>query len=128
MKKWLPLILVAVFAGWILSTLRPPPPQAFDLDGFGRLPVLLNGRIQPMDSVARNTLLQIRNKQSVALDGNKSMSAIEWMVELMMKPEAADDRKVFRVDNPELLGMLKLPETEKHFSFNQLTPSYDEIG
>jgi ABC-type transport system involved in cytochrome c biogenesis permease subunit len=40
----------------------------------------------------------------------------------------ADDRKVFRIDNVELLGMLKLPENEKHFSFAQLMPSYNEIG
>ena len=120
--------LVALFAGWVLSTLHQPPQTGFNLNGFGRLPVLLNGRIQPMDSVARNALLQIRNKQSVALESNKEMSAIEWMVELMMKPEAADDRKVFRVDHPELLDLLKLPQNEKHFSFNQLTPSYDEIG
>ena len=30
---------------------------------FGRLPILFNGRLQPMDSLARNSLLQIRGKQ-----------------------------------------------------------------
>jgi len=34
------------------------------------LPVLLNGRIQPLDSVARNSLLQIRSTGSVPLEGN----------------------------------------------------------
>ena len=42
-----------------------PPETGFHTRDFGRLPVLLNGRVQPLDSVARNTLLQIRERQSV---------------------------------------------------------------
>ena len=50
------------------------PPKAaegvFDHHAFGKLPVLLGGRIKPMDSVARNSLLQIAGQQKIALDGN----------------------------------------------------------
>jgi hypothetical protein len=127
MKKLLPWIITALFAAWILSALRPRPDKEFHTRSFGRLPVLLNGRIQPMDSVARNSLLQLRSKQSIALDDGKKLTAIEWLLEVMMKPELADDRKTFRIDHPELIGLLKLPEGEKHFSFNQLKPSLAEI-
>ena len=65
MKKWLPWMLVAICAGWVLSTLHEKPETGFNTREFAKLPVLLNGRIQPMDSVARNTLLQIRERQSV---------------------------------------------------------------
>ena len=127
MKKWVPWILTAVFAAWIISALFPKRDKEFHTREFGRLPVLLNGRIQPFDSVARNSLLQIRSKQSIALDGGKELTATEWLLEVMMKPEVADDRKCFRIDHPELLGLLKLPENEKHFSFNQLKPGFGEI-
>ncbi len=127
MKKWLPWIITALFAAWILSALRPKPEKEFHTRAFGRLPVLLNGRIQPMDSVARNTLLQFRSRQSFALEEGRQLTAIEWLLEVMMKPELADDRKTFRIDHPELLGLLKLPESEKYFSFNQLKPSLVEI-
>jgi cytochrome c-type biogenesis protein CcsB len=127
MKKWLPWLPVAVFAVWVLSALRPTPGTGFQTREFGRLPVLLNGRIQPMDSVARNSLLQLRTKQSVSLDHGQTLTATEWLVEVMMKPDAADERRVFRIDNLELLGMLKLPENEKYFSFSQLRPQYDEV-
>ncbi len=60
MKKWIPLILVVVMAGWALSGLRQPPETGFHTREFGKLPVLMNGRFQPFDSVARNSLLQIR--------------------------------------------------------------------
>src|SRR4051794_32200793 len=113
MKKWLPLIIVLACAGWVLSTLRPKLETGFNSQEFGRLPVLLNGRIQPLDSVARNSLLQIRTKQSVFLkDANPggtssagtNLTAIEWLMGVMMKPAVANEQKVFRIDNPELAG------------------------
>ncbi len=127
MKNWLPWILAAIFAAWVLSALRPHPETGFQTREFGKLPVLLNGRIQPMDSVARNSLLQLRTKQTVDLGHGQKLTATEWLLEVMMKPEDADDRRVFRIDNQELLGMLKLPENEKYFSLNQLRPQYDEM-
>jgi cytochrome c-type biogenesis protein CcsB len=138
MKKWVPWILVAVFGGWVLATLNHGPETGFDTRGFARLPVLLNGRIQPMDSVARNSLLQIRSKQAVFLEDpakkdslfpqGTNMTATEWLLGVMMKPEVADHQKVFRVDNPEVLASLKLSDREKYFCFQDLMPAYEEIG
>jgi ABC-type transport system involved in cytochrome c biogenesis permease subunit len=131
MKKWIPLILVAAMAVWVASTLAPKPEKGFKAREFGRLPVLLNGRIQPFDSVARNSLLQIRNKQSVVGKGERGgeeITASEWLLELMMNPQAADERKVFRVDNGELLDHLKLADNEKYFSFDQLKNELEAIN
>ena len=130
MKKWIPLILVVVMAGWALSGLRQPPETGFDVRDFGKLPVLMNGRFQPFDSVARNSLLQIRTKQTVPAEANgrtETLSAMDWLLEVMMKPESADDRKVFRIDNNEVTELLKLPDNQKYYSFNQLRPQADEI-
>ena len=122
MKKWTPLLLTALFVAWLLGSLVSQRESAGpDLRGFARLPVLLNGRIQPLDSVARNSLLQIRERQTVLVDG-KSISAIAWFAELTMKPDAADTRAIFRIDHPELLALLRLDEKEKYFSFAQLRP------
>ena len=60
MKKWLPLILTAVMALWFLGQLRAPEERGMHYADFGRLPLLFTGRLQPMDSLARNSLLQIR--------------------------------------------------------------------
>ena len=46
----------------------PKKEASFHVREFGRLPVLLNGRIQPFDSVARNALLQIRSTGDVPLE------------------------------------------------------------
>ena len=67
MKKWLPLIITAVFAIYALGDLRPAKVKDFDWEKFGSIPVMANGRFQPLDSLARNTLLQLREK-STGLD------------------------------------------------------------
>ncbi len=122
MKKIVPWIFVVVFAAWTIVSLWQKPEAGFHTREFGKLPVLLNGRIQPMDSVARNTLLQIRTRQSAG-----QTSATAWLMETMMNPDAADKLDVFRIDNLELLNMLQLPERQKYYSFNQIQPHLDDI-
>jgi ABC-type transport system involved in cytochrome c biogenesis permease subunit len=139
MKKWLPLILTAVMAAWFLNTLRPPPIVDFHYAEFGGLPVVFNGRLQPMDSLARNSLLQIREKQTANLEPWKGWNekpkiipAIEWLANVMMNPVVADQWPVFRVDNPDLVALLKLPGKDesqhqdgKYYSWNQIQPALD---
>src|ERR1041384_2483984 len=131
MKKWLPILIMGLMAAWFLSTLRPPQEKTFSFNEFGKLPVVFGGRMQPMDSLARNSLLQIREKQAANLEPwkewyakPKMIPAIEWLANVMMKPDVADTWPVFRVDNPELVALLKLPGADptnhldgKHFSW-----------
>ena len=127
-SRALPWVLVTLFTGWVVSAFRPPKEEGFKLSEFGKLPVLLEGRVQPLDSVARNTLLQIRTKQTVLLDdGKTSIPAIQWLAETMMHPGVADTRKIFRIDHPEVLSLLKLPEKQKYFSFNEIKPVLPEL-
>ena len=112
LNKWLPWIIAGVFGVWILSTLRMPRDKEWALSDFGKLPLLSNGRFQPMDSLARNSLLQMLEKQSLRLqDEKRTMPATEWLMEVMMNQEKADTRKVFRIapGNYELKSLLKLP-------------------
>ncbi len=128
LSRWIPWGVTLILAIWILASLRTPREfSEFHIREFSQLPVLLNGRIQPLDSVARNSLLLIRSKQSVALEGNKTLAATPWLLEVMAKPNDADQRKIFRIDNIELKGLLKLGEDDKHFSFNDIKGTWEEI-
>ncbi len=128
MKKWIPIVLTIAMAVWAFSGLFPPAETGFHTREFGQLPVLREGRIQPFDSLARNSLLRIRARQSIAASGtNAQMSATEWLMDVMMTPELADGQNIFRIDNNEVLALLKLPEGPKYYSFAQLQPSADQI-
>ena len=139
-RRWLPWAITGFFALWVIGNLREKPVKSpFNVDEFGRLPAVLEGRIQPMDSVARNTLLVMRAKQTLALEPEatmgsmerlfktKKMSAIEWLLEVMTRPDDANKRKVFRIDHPEVKSMLKLNEEEKHFSFEEIRPNAEAL-
>ncbi|MBI1841993.1 MAG: cytochrome c biogenesis protein CcsA, partial [Verrucomicrobia bacterium] len=101
--------------------------SGFDAEGFGRLPVLLNGRTQPLDSVARNSLLILRGKQTLALEKGGSMPAIRWLMEVFFDGSKADSRTIFRIDHPELRGMLGVSDEEKYFSMAQFQPKLQSL-
>ena len=135
-QKWFPPALMFVMAVWFLGSLRTPPNKGFAFTQFGELPVTANGRVQPMDSLARNALLQLREKQTLNLEpwkawsaNPKIISATEWLANVMMNPVVADEWPVVRLDNPDLISLLKLPEKDtakksdgKHYSWNQMRP------
>ena len=109
MKKWLPIILTGLMAAWFAGTLQAPVDKDFAFTEFGKLPLVYNGRLKPMDSLARSSLLQIREKQTLNTEPWKAwnekpkmISATEWLATLMMNPAVADAWPVFRVDHPEI--------------------------
>jgi ABC-type transport system involved in cytochrome c biogenesis permease subunit len=136
MKKWIPWLVLAVFLTEIIAILIPKPDKSFHLQEFGRLPILLNGRVQPFDSVGRNALLQIRSTASVPLEEKKSyefwkhpakLKATEWLLEVMIKPQQADERPIFLIHHPDLINELGLQGKGNaksglfYFTFNELT-------
>jgi hypothetical protein len=129
MKKWLPWISVAIFAGWFFGGMQPPKPKdGFDIAAFGRLPVLLNGRVQPFDSVARNSLLSISGRSVVRLTNGPPLSALEWLLDAMARPDVADQLKVFRIQHPDLEGLLGAEQAGlQYYSFNDLTNQIDQL-
>ena len=95
--------------------------------GFGSLPIVSNGRVQPLDSVARNALLSIHGKQRVPGQDAPSSPAA-WLAELNFKPELADSRKIFIIHHDDLLGLTKLTRSEeKSYSYAQLMPAFPAL-
>jgi ABC-type transport system involved in cytochrome c biogenesis permease subunit len=144
MKKHIPILVAAICGLWILSAWRAPKdkPGTMPANRFGSLPCLSNGRTQPLDSVARNTLLQLREKQTLNTQpwmdwskGPKILSAAEWMLEMFFNQETADTRPVFRIVNTDLKGLLGLPlepdiakgSDGKHFSWKQVTVNMEAL-
>ena len=141
--KLIPWFFVALFGAEIVAVMMPKKDGEYHVREFGRLPVLLNGRIQPFDSVARNSLLQIRSTGDVPLEvvpswqfwhHPKKLKSTEWLLEVMTRPEVADTRPVFLIHHAELLGELKLQDKGidksglRYYTFNDLKPLLSEIN
>ena len=118
-------------AAAVVAVAPPSSLRGMDRDGFGRLPVLEGGRVKPIDSVARNSLLMIRSQQSFRFKeggASRTVSADEWLLDLMFRPQVADAQPAFVINDPEVLGLLGVRQTsERYFSFALLAPHLDEL-
>jgi ABC-type transport system involved in cytochrome c biogenesis permease subunit len=122
---WIAGALALVGAG--LALVPPRPVRGFDLEEFGRLPVLEGGRVKPLDSLARNSLLVIRGAQTFRHDG-REVGATEWLLDVLFRPEVADAQEVFQIDDPDVLGLIGLPQTsQRRFAFNTIAPHLEAI-
>lgn len=147
MKKLLkifPWLCLAVFVTEMVVVLAMKPKSANGMNTaeFGRLPALLNGRVQPLDSVARNALLQIRSTGDLPLEllpswqfwrHPKKLRSAEWLLEVCFKPEVADTRNVFLIHHPDIVSELKLGEKGieksglRYYAYNDIAPLTTEI-
>ncbi len=152
MKKFAFTLILIIAALIVASGFKPATnPSKFDIASFSELPVQVGGRIKPIDSVARNTLLVLAARQKVITPEGVKLSPIEWFMDLTMKPELADTYRVFKIEFPDDLGfeglkhqrklteeekssiwydlkvLLGLVSKERHYAFNDLLPHFDEI-
>ena len=130
MKKIIYLIVFGIAALVLLGGLRSSKVDSdFDLEAFAELPVQVGGRIKPLDSVARNTLLILSARQKVVTDEGVTLSPIEWFLDLTMRPERADTYPVFKIEFPDDLGLSGLAEQgQRYYSFNELLPFSEELS
>ncbi len=124
------VILLAL--AWLASTLVPRGnPGKFDLAAFGRLPVLANGRIKPLDTVARTSLLLLQGHQSLEAPDGRALAPEEFLLDALYRPEAADTYQIFRIDNSEALSLFGLAAGGRadpvRFSYAQLEPGLSEL-
>jgi hypothetical protein len=87
MKKYLPLLVLLAGLAAIAAALRPPAnPGKFDVVGFSRLPLLVNGRVKPFDTVARTSLLVLQNRQRVGSPTSDfELTPNEWLLDVLFR-------------------------------------------
>jgi len=130
MKRFLPWIILAVAAACIAANWLPPKTAKddFDLSRFGEIPVLVGGRIKPLDTVARNSLLIIHGKQELRLEDGKRVTAMRWLSDVLFNAPVADQYPVFIVQNAEVLGLFGWQQSDrKYFSFSEFAPFLKQI-
>ncbi len=137
-KNWVrfvpALIALAVCSAVIYTGLnrKPSAYRAYETEAFGLLPIQIGGRIKPLDTVARVNLMMISERQSLnekmtRQDGRK-LSATEWFMDVTMRPEIANDYRIFKIVFAEDLGFEGLKqEGTRYYSYNELVPYIDRI-
>ena len=130
MKRFFPTIVFVLAALWIGASFVPAKKSHGDLGlaDFGKIPVLVGGRIKPLDTVARNSLLIIHTKQMLRLDDGRQINAIKWLADTLFNAPVADQYQAFVIQNADVLGLFGWQQSDrKYFSFAQLTPFLKQI-
>jgi hypothetical protein len=141
-RRLIPWTICAVFAAYVAAPVlgwRATSRDGFDLATFARLPVAIGARVRPIDSVARMGLLQVRGTVDVPLAdnagaihiGGSRLSATEWLLELLVKPDVADTRRVFPIGDPAVLAKIRLqaaPAAGGYYTFTELAPRDADIA
>ncbi len=110
-----------------------PPREPYNLEAFGRMPVVDGGREKPLDTVARVHLRMISGREEYEDENGKMQPAIRWYLEALSSGSrrhrgAAWKHKIFRIDNEEVLKELKLsPVSGLRYSLDEIGPNLRRI-
>jgi ABC-type transport system involved in cytochrome c biogenesis permease subunit len=97
-------------------------------DKLASLPVLHEGRIKPVDSLARFCLLQISGRSSVKTERG-TLSALVWLGHVIFQDEETKKWPVFLVENPEILQGLGIPYSKDRdrYPYQTLEPKLEKL-
>ena len=132
MKRFFPALVshLRLAAGWSRAGCRQEPRlDDIDLVRFGKIPVLVGGRVKPLDTVARNSLLIIHGKQTCASRRWKTdRQRCNGSADVLFNAPVADEYPVFVIQNAEVLGLFGWEQSDrKYFSFAELSPFLKQI-
>lgn len=121
-------LFLAVVAMFLVSSMSfakgdAPLPLIKHFDSFKQIPILDNGRIKPLDTYARNLLIQFSGK-----DTFEGKSAIAWLAAVFFNVDKTKADKVFLINNPDIAVALGI-ETSPHrrYSYNDLEKSIPKL-
>lgn len=126
--------------GAVMNGMRPAQRVTkYDFYEAGKIPTQFGGRVMPLDAYARQTVKAISNKESIPLDGAptklkdrvspngraKSISAIQWLMEVASDSQELRRLPMFRIDADEVRSELGLDRREsKLYSLKEITEEW----
>ena len=128
MARYIPWVALGMVVLYVGSIAMPGRPESkYNLQELGRLPVVKDGRTQPLDTVARVQLRIITHREDYVDDADKKQPAIKWYLDSMAGTAEdignAGKYKIFRIENDRVLEIVKLkPREGLRYSFDELRP------
>ncbi len=129
--KVFPWLVVGATGLFLIYTMMPPNTASgkMNIEEFGSIPVVHEGRIKPLDSVARNTMMILSNRQEYKDENGTMQPALKWLMDAMAQKESARRAKIFRIDNDQVVAQLELEQRPMfwRYSFDELSGKFELI-
>jgi ABC-type transport system involved in cytochrome c biogenesis permease subunit len=109
-----PWVVLGLGVLWVAVAMAQPtdPAGQMHLQEFAALPVSEGGRIKPVDSIARNNLMVVSNRQTYYDADGHSYPAVKWLLDTMtfvyFENREAEKVPLVRIENDQVLGFLGL--------------------
>lgn len=152
-RKWLVwgmptvlFVLCALMVGGKWFSSGKPKEGQFDFTTLGKIPVQHNGRVQPLDTLARSSLMVWSEGKQEFIEDYRSKSsngksrtggepegiarpAVQLFFDLAAGIDRIEDHEIFRVNNLDLLQMLELPPRPGWFRYSlaDLSPKLQKV-
>jgi ABC-type transport system involved in cytochrome c biogenesis permease subunit len=146
LPKYFPLLVVLILGGWAIGKWRTPSAESggMDLYAAGKLPIMYQGRAKPLDTLARQTMCVMSNRQTTRVvvpndkitlamklfgDGEtKAEPAIKWLLDTIAKAPRGEQHRIIRIDNTDVLNTLGLePRQGFRYSIDEIRPKYERF-
>ena len=85
--------------------------------------MLADGRIKPLDTIARTGLLVLQGRQRVIAPEGRPVAPTGWLLDVFFKPELADTYAIFRIDDPDVLSIFNLTPRQMARAASGSSPS-----
>ncbi len=130
LATWFP-VGMALFAVMLFAyEARVPHAREGEMDlyQFGKLPLVYEGRVKPFDTLARNSLRAMSDRQSFKDNDGKTQPAIRWFLDTATDLPVSHDYRVLRIDHPEVLDLLGLERRPSYlYSVDEIRPKVEEL-
>lgn len=126
-ERFLKIFAIVIPLLWMGYHFWPKKSQGLGVEVFRELPVQNQGRIKPLDTVARTALLSFSGKTTLRQEGKPSLEPSTWLLIVATQPLVADALPVFRIDHPQLKSIFHLEASDKIVSYNDLQPYFQEF-
>jgi len=129
-QAWFPLTVVLSACLGLANMARPPvvTERGMQIHEFGKLPLVYEGRVKPFDTLARNSLVMISNRQTFVDENKARQPAIKWLLDVITLSDDAMKHKVFRIENLEVLELFGLERRSGFlYSLDEMRPKFDEF-
>ncbi|OWK34699.1 cytochrome c biogenesis protein [Fimbriiglobus ruber] len=114
------------------SAAQTTPTGAINLGEAARLPVVDGGRVKPLDTVARVDMRIISSREEFVDTYGKTRPAIKWFFDSASgtprDPGVAAKYEIFRIENDQVLDLLKLtPREGLRYSMSQIKDRSEDL-
>jgi len=125
-----PWVVVILFGAWLVGKAIPPRPseETMNLFEFGKLPLVYQGRMKPFDTLARNSLRVVSDRETFVDTEDESRPAVQWLLDTITNPRLSSQYKVVRIHNLEVLDTLGLKRREGYrYSIDEFRDQMQEF-